>query len=74
MRFGDVASAGVVWLGTNVLAFTTQSYLLVNIGLHVVWLLVVITLVRQHHVRSRERNEESSPVPAPPAQRETAPA
>ena len=45
VRFGDVLSAGVVWVG-SALALSTFGFIVVNVALVMVWLLVVTRLAR----------------------------
>jgi hypothetical protein len=42
---GDLAQAGVVWLGTS-FAFTTRHFALANIVFIILWLVVTVSLVR----------------------------
>jgi ATP:ADP antiporter, AAA family len=53
VRFGDVLSAGLVWLGTR-LALPTFAFATVNLVLIVIWVGVVVALAREHRRRSGE--------------------
>ena len=57
VRCGDVASAGVVGLG-QWLSFGTKVFALINIGLVLVWLVLVVVIGREHHRRSEEKPKE----------------
>ncbi len=52
VRFGDVISAGLVWVGTTVLAFTQRGFALANVLLVVVWLALAYVLVREYQRRT----------------------
>lgn len=56
MRSGDVLSAGVVYVGTQ-LAFTLPAFAAVNVGVAAVWLLIVARL----RIHNRERMEAAQP-------------
>ena len=45
VRFGDVLSAGVVFLGAKVLDLSVQQFAIVNVALTVVWLGIALLLV-----------------------------
>lgn len=62
-RGGDVLAAGLIGLG-QLLALGTRHFIVVNIGLTVVWLGIVFALGRIHH-RRRKRIEAARPVPRP---------
>jgi AAA family ATP:ADP antiporter len=51
VRVGDVASAGVVALG-SLLALPVAAFAAINLGLIACWLLVVVALAREHKRRS----------------------
>lgn len=51
-RAGDVAQAGIVWAGTNILALSISGFALLNLALTVVWLLLVMYLAREYRKRS----------------------
>jgi ATP:ADP antiporter, AAA family len=53
VRAGDVASAGVVFLGTS-LGFATRHFALLNIGLVLIWLVLVVGIGRQHRKMTSE--------------------
>lgn len=46
-RLGDVLSAGLVFAGTNWLAFTTKSFAAVNLALALVWLALAVAIGRR---------------------------
>ena len=48
VRTGDLLQAGVVFLGTEVLALTLRSFALVNVVLVGVWLLLAVGIAREH--------------------------
>jgi AAA family ATP:ADP antiporter len=48
VRFGDAASAGIVALGLNVLAFEAREFALVNVALCGVWILLSVGIAREH--------------------------
>ena len=48
VRLGDALAAFTVLLGSHVLAFTTESFVLTNVGLCVVWLLLAVVVVREN--------------------------
>jgi AAA family ATP:ADP antiporter len=47
-RAGDVLHAGLIFVTTGVLAFTTRDLALVNLGLVVVWLVVAVLIGRRY--------------------------
>jgi AAA family ATP:ADP antiporter len=53
VRFGDVLSAGVVYLGAK-LSLPTQVFAAINMALILVWLFVVVLVGREHRRRSEE--------------------
>ena len=53
VRLGDVFSAGVVWIGTR-LALSTPVFAGINLGLIVIWLLLVVAVGREHRRREGE--------------------
>jgi ATP:ADP antiporter, AAA family len=59
-RAGDVLSAGLVFLGTQI-AMSPRNFAMVNIGLVVVWLLIAFGIAREH----RKITEVAVPEPAP---------
>ncbi|MEP7029102.1 MAG: Npt1/Npt2 family nucleotide transporter [Candidatus Eisenbacteria bacterium] len=62
VRFGDVASAGLVFAGTTWLAFTPRHFAMVNAGLVLLWLGIAFALGRAFKVKSGEtRAAEGSP-------------
>lgn len=54
VRFGDVASAGLVFAGTTWLAFKPREFAMVNAGLVLIWLGIAIALGRSFKARSGE--------------------
>ncbi|MCG8417237.1 MAG: hypothetical protein MJE77_04745 [Proteobacteria bacterium] len=48
VRFGDAASAGIVAVGLNVLAFGPTEFALVNVGLCVIWIVLNVGIAREH--------------------------
>lgn len=52
-RAGDVASASLVAVGVNLLAWSTQAFALFNLGLVVVWLLIAWRIGRRYRVLTR---------------------
>ena len=48
VRAGDVLSAGLVFLGTGVLALETRQFAWVNLGLAVVWLVLAVLIGRRY--------------------------
>jgi len=63
VRFGDVVSAGFVFLGTK-LAMTTRSFAVVNIVLVLVWLGIVIAIAARHRKLEAEAPPEAAPTRA----------
>ncbi len=53
MRFGDVLSAVVVYVGAK-LSLPTQVFAAINMALILVWLFVVVLVVRANRRRSEE--------------------
>jgi AAA family ATP:ADP antiporter len=53
-RAGDVMSAGLVWAGTHLLAFGTEQFIVCNVGLVVLWAIVLWFLTREHAKRTSE--------------------
>lgn len=52
-RAGDLAQAGVVWLGTTY-AFTHQQFAAVNVGFVSVWLVTVVAIARSGKAKPSE--------------------
>jgi AAA family ATP:ADP antiporter len=63
VRFGDVMSAGLVWLGAW-LALPTFAFAAINLFLIAVWLGVVVALTREHRRRSGEEPLKLGMTPA----------
>ncbi|HYQ88025.1 MAG TPA: Npt1/Npt2 family nucleotide transporter [Candidatus Binatia bacterium] len=47
VRFGDVVSAGIVFVGTTWLGFQARQFALVNVALVLVWLTIAVALGRR---------------------------
>lgn len=69
VRFGDVLSAGVVWVGTS-LALSPQMFAAVNVAAVAIWLVMAYLVGREHERSSdkalapeREPEPERTPVP-----------
>ena len=54
VRFGDMASAGVVYVGVQ-LALGLQAFAMVTVGIGVVWLFIVVLVGREHDVMVAKR-------------------
>jgi AAA family ATP:ADP antiporter len=64
VRFGDVASAGLVFAGTTWLAFTPRNFAMVNAALVLVWLGIAVALGRAFKKRTAEVGlEEAAAAP-----------
>jgi len=48
VRFGDAASAGLIWVGLHQLGFEARSFAFVNVGLVAIWLLLNVGIAREH--------------------------
>jgi AAA family ATP:ADP antiporter len=48
VRFGDTASAGLVFLGLHVLGFGPRSFAWLNVGFVALWLLIIVGIAREH--------------------------
>jgi AAA family ATP:ADP antiporter len=48
VRTGDLLQAGVVFVGTEVLALATRGFALVNVALVAVWLILAVGIAREH--------------------------
>ena len=59
VRFGDVLSAIVVYVGSKLL-LPTPVFAAINLALIAVWLFVVVLVGREHRRRSEELEKESS--------------
>jgi len=60
VRFGDVLSAIVVYVGAK-LALPTQVFAAINLVLILVWIFVVVLVGREHRRRSEELEKEGAP-------------
>ena len=54
VRFGDAASAGLIAVGLNVLAFGAAQFAFVNVGLCAVWIALSAGIAREHRKLSKE--------------------
>ena len=63
VRFGDVLSAGVVYVGTK-LALPTQVFAAINLVLILIWIFVVVLVGREHRRRSEELEKDGAGVHA----------
>ena len=61
VRFGDVLSAGVVYIGAK-LSLPTQVFAAINLALILVWIFVVVLVGREHRRRSEELEKEGAAV------------
>ncbi|MGF1509364.1 MAG: NTP/NDP exchange transporter [Myxococcota bacterium] len=59
VRMGDVSSAVLVFLGSNLLAFDVRSYALSNVALVGVWLALAWFIVREYHRMTGEKQANS---------------
>ena len=59
VRAGDVGSAALVWLGTQ-LALGVQGFAVVNVCIGLLWLLLIVRLARRH--RTLSSAHEAAPV------------
>jgi ATP:ADP antiporter, AAA family len=57
VRFGDVLSAGLVFLGTK-LAMEPRQFALVNLVLVLIWIVIVIGIARRHRTLEAEAGTE----------------
>jgi len=48
VRFGDSASALIVFLGLNVLGFGSRAFAIVNVLLALVWIALNFGIAREH--------------------------
>ena len=67
MRLGDLTSAGVIFLGTEVWEFGKTGFAYVNAGVILVWMGVAWILVRAYKARSAEHGAAGSDDSAPGA-------
>jgi AAA family ATP:ADP antiporter len=54
VRFGDLIQAGIVFVGAQLLAFSTQQFALVNLVLVVLWLVLAVMVYRRHRHLAKE--------------------
>jgi AAA family ATP:ADP antiporter len=67
-RIGDVGSAIVVFLGTVPFAFGTRGFAALNLGIILVWLVVVVMIVREHREIESGNRPEIAGLPEPAKQ------
>ncbi|MAQ18900.1 MAG: translocase [Sandaracinus sp.] len=60
VRLGDLTSAGIIYLGTEIWEFGKTGFAYVNVGVILVWLGVAWILVRAYKTRSAEHEEEQA--------------
>lgn len=64
-RFGDVAQAGLVFVGLNAAGFELHDFALLNMGLALVWLLLALRIGRYYRQRAEPRTpHRTEPVSA----------
>jgi AAA family ATP:ADP antiporter len=59
VRTGDVLSAGLVYLGTTVLALNMQGFARANLVLVVLWIAVALLLIREYRALSARKAAEA---------------
>jgi len=59
VRAGDLISGGVVYVGSELLSFTTTKFTMLNVVLGVAFLLVVVRMGREHKKRTAEAEAEA---------------
>jgi AAA family ATP:ADP antiporter len=62
-RIGDVFSAAVVFLGTVIFTFGPRGFAALNLGMILVWLVVVVMIVREHAQIEKGNRPEISGAP-----------
>ncbi|HET6360521.1 MAG TPA: Npt1/Npt2 family nucleotide transporter [Gemmatimonadota bacterium] len=62
-RIGDVGSAVVVFLGTQVFTFGTKGFAALNLAIIAIWFVVVFMIVREHSEIEKGNRPEISGVP-----------
>jgi AAA family ATP:ADP antiporter len=67
-RIGDVGSAIVVFLGTAVFTFGARGFAALNLGIILIWLVVVIMIVREHAEIEKGNRPEIAGQPEPAKQ------
>jgi AAA family ATP:ADP antiporter len=60
VRAGDLVSGGVVYVGSELLNFTTTKFTMLNVVLGVAFLLVVVRMGREHKKRTAEAEAEAA--------------
>ncbi len=48
VRFGDTASAGLIWVGLHLLVLEARDFAFANVGLVLIWLLLNVGIAREH--------------------------
>jgi len=64
VRLGDVLSAGVVFLGTVVLALEARHFALINVGLVAIWIGIAVAIARKYRVLARANEAPQRPAVA----------
>lgn len=54
-RSGDVLSAALIFMGTTFLAFRIENFAMVNVILAIIWIIIGISLAKEHKKLSAER-------------------
>ena len=65
VRAGDVFSAGLVWLGTQVVALELRGFALANLLLVGLWLTLAALLLREHRALSTRAEAPAGAAVAP---------
>jgi AAA family ATP:ADP antiporter len=64
VRLGAIASALTVWVGTN-LGWSLQVFATIDAGLALVWMMVVVSIAKEHRRRGEEGEAVAAEAPAP---------
>lgn len=56
VRFGDVLAAGLVFLGTEILSFSLQTFAVVNVGLVAVWMALSVFVLLRYRSLAEEHD------------------
>jgi AAA family ATP:ADP antiporter len=62
-RIGDVGSAVVVFLGTQIFTFGTKGFAALNLGIIAIWFVIVFMIVREHAEIEKGNRPEISGAP-----------
>jgi AAA family ATP:ADP antiporter len=62
-RIGDVGSAIIVFIGTVVFTFGARGFAALNLGMILVWLVIVLMIVREHSEIEKGNRPEISGTP-----------